>query len=179
MKLRAAAFALVFAYLSASGVTAQAGDIARRDTPSGFPVPRFVSLKNAETNCRIGPSLQHPVRFVFKRAGAPMLIVAESVDNWRKLRDSEGDECWAHKLTLKAQTHILAIDQGTTSSRAILFDETRLLARPSPDAKLSGRIGPGVLARILKRREGWILVKAGAARGWVPASQVWGGKTPG
>ncbi|MCB2112144.1 MAG: SH3 domain-containing protein [Parvularculaceae bacterium] len=167
MKLRAAAFALVFAYLSASGVTAQAGDIARRDTPSGFPVPRFVSLKNAETNCRIGPSLQHPVRFVFKRAGAPMLIVAESVDNWRKLRDSEGDECWAHKLTLKAQTHILAID------------ETRLLARPSPDAKLSGRIGPGVLARILKRREGWILVKAGAARGWVPASQVWGGKTPG
>lgn len=145
-------------------MAAQAEEGRRLDTPSGYPVPRFVSLKDAETNCRIGPSLQHPVRYVFKRAGAPVLVVAESVDHWRKLRDSEGDECWAHKTTLKAQTHVLATA------------DTALFARPSPDAGVAGRLGPGVLARILRRRDdGWILVKAGAARGWVPAAAVWGG----
>jgi len=166
MKLRAAALALVLAYLSASGMAAQAEDLPRRDTPSGFPVPRFVSLKEAETNCRIGPSLQHPIRYVFKRAGAPVLIVAESVDHWRKLSDSEGDECWAHQTTLRAQTHILSVE------------DTPLLARPAADARLSGQLGPGVLAKIVKRRDDWIQVKAGAARGWVRASKVWGGNLP-
>jgi len=166
MKLRAAALAFVFAYLSAGGLTAQAEEASRRNTPSGYPVPRFVSLKDAETNCRIGPSLQHPIRYVFKRAGAPALVVAESVDHWRKLRDSEGDECWAHQTTLRAQTHILTIDN------------TALLAQPTADARLSGRLGRGVLAKIVKRRGDWILVKAGAARGWVRAAKVWGGKLP-
>ena len=38
---------------------------------SGQPVPRFVSLKASQTNLREGPSRDHRIAWVFKRAGEP------------------------------------------------------------------------------------------------------------
>jgi SH3-like domain-containing protein len=149
---------------AASALAQAASPPVRLDTPSGLPVPRFVSLKTGETNCRIGPSFEHPVRFVYKRAGAPVMVVAESVDHWRKVRDAEGAECWAHQTTLRAVTHVLALE------------ETVLRRRPGGEAEISARLEAGVLARIEKRDGGWIRVAAGPARGWVPSDAVWGGE---
>lgn len=142
--------------------TAQAASL-RLDTPSGYPVPRFLSLKSDETNCRSGPSLEHPVRFVFKRADVPVLIVAESVDHWRKLRDPAGDECWVYSTTLRAQTHVLALHAVT------------LRRRPGEAAAQSASLGEGVLARIVRRKSGWLLVSAHDAKGWIAATEIWGG----
>ena len=167
MRIRVAIAALLV-HLSVMGAPAQgaapqpAGQL-RLDTPSGYPVPRFVSLKDDATNCRIGPSSAHPVRFVLKRPGAPVLIIAESVDHWRKLRDADGDECWAHQATLKAQTHIL------------VRESVELRRRPAKGADISARLGAGVLARLVKRKGEWILVSAAKAKGWVAAHEVWGG----
>lgn len=165
MSLRAVPL-LIAVHLSGLALPAQAdggAPLVRTDTPSGQPVPRFLSLKHEETNCRIGPSRDHPVRFVFRREGAPVLVVAESVDHWRKIRDAAGDECWAHKVTLRAQTHVQATG------------ETVLRKRPSPDAPQSAILGPGVLARIDARKEGWLKVAAGPAEGWVAATDIFGG----
>jgi len=165
MPLRAV-FVVVGLLLGASIQPAQADGGAprvRTDTPSGQPVPRFLSLKHAETNCRIGPSRAHPVRYVFRRQGAPVLVIAESVDHWRKIRDAAGDECWAHKVTLRAQTHVQA------------QVETAIRKRPLPGAAVNATLGPGVLARIEARKDGWLKVAAGAAEGWVPAQDVFGG----
>ena len=60
---------------------------------SGLPVPRFVSLKAEKVNVRRGPSSDHPVAWVFQRKGLPVEIVAE-FENWRRVRDSEGEEGW-------------------------------------------------------------------------------------
>lgn len=155
--------ALIILHMTAVGAPAQAQDGVRLDTPSGYPVPRFVSVKGVGTNCRTGPSLSHPVRYVYNRAGTPVLIVAESVDHWRKLRDPEGDECWMHQTTLRAQTHVLALDP------------IELFSKPDRDARVSGRIGAGVLARLIKRKGDWAQVSAGAAKGWVETRLVWGG----
>ena len=158
---------LVAIYLSALALPAQADGGApapvRIDTPSGLPVPRFLSLKYGETNCRIGPSPAHPVRYVFRREGAPVMVVAESVDHWRKIRDAAGDECWAHKVTLRAQTHVQTLR------------ETALRRKPSRNASAAAQLGPGVLARIDARKDGWLKVSAGGADGWVRADEVWGG----
>lgn len=162
MRLLVALFALL-AHLSVCVATAQAADAIRLDTPSGYPVPRFVSLKQDETNCRIGPSFDHPVKFLFKQAGAPVMVVAESVDHWRKVRDGDGDECWVHQATIKGQSHVLV-------SR-----ETPLLRRPDAGARTSATLGPGVLARLVRRKNDWILIAAGDARGWIVAKNVWGG----
>lgn len=154
---------MAFPAQGAAGTTPPGNSGFRLDTPSGYPVPRFVSLKDEETYCRIGPSFDHPVQFVFKRAGAPVLIVAESVDHWRKLRDPEGDECWVHQTTLKAQSHVL-IETGVALKR-----------RPAAEAGERARLGAGVLARIVKRKNGWLMVTAGNAKGWVASVEVWGG----
>ncbi|MDZ7629381.1 MAG: SH3 domain-containing protein [Parvularculaceae bacterium] len=135
----------------------------RTDTPSGQPVPRFVSLKHAKTNCRIGPSTEHPVRYVFRREGAPVMVVAESVDYWRKIRDFSGDECWAHRVTLRPQSHV-----QTTQ-------ETALRRKPGEGAPTIATLGPGVLARIEGRHGGWLKVSAERLQGWVKAADVWGG----
>lgn len=160
--------ALIFIALHLSGLAAPAqadggAPPLRTDTPSGQPVPRFLSLKYDETNCRIGPSGAHPVRFVFRREGAPVMVVAESVDHWRKIRDASGDECWAHRVTLRAQTHVQTVR------------ETELRRKPSPDAEVAAHLANGVLARIGARKEGWLKVSADRASGWVAASEVWGG----
>lgn len=157
---------LVAVHLSVLAAPAQADSGSpplRTDTPSGQPVPRFLSLKYDETNCRIGPSKAHPIRFVFRREGAPVMVVAESVDHWRKIRDASGDECWAHRVTLRAQTHVQTL-------RAAV-----LRRKPSESAGAAAKLGPGVLARIEARKDGWLKVSADRASGWVEASAVWGG----
>lgn len=162
---------LFAAYLSVLAAPAQAdggGPLPiRTDTPSGQPVPRFLSLKYDETNCRIGPSSEHPVRFVFRHEGAPVMVVAESVDHWRKIRDVAGDECWAHKVTLRAQTHVLT------------RRETTLLKQPLLSAPPAAQLAAGVLARIEGRRGAWLRISADRASGWVKASEVWGGAVAG
>ena len=139
----------------------------RTDTPSGQPVPRFLSLKYDKTNCRIGPSTDHPIRFVFRRVGAPVMVVAESVDHWRKIKDASGDECWAHKVTLRAQTHVQTLRR------------TALLRKPSPGADIAAELGAGVLARIDARKAGWLRISAERASGWVAEDAVWGGSIAG
>lgn len=166
MRMRAVVSGIIL-HLSVAALPAQADGGVRLDTPSGYPVPRFLSLKQNETFCRTGPSFDHPVRFVFQRVGAPVLVVAESVDHWRKVRDPSGDECWAHETTLKAQTHVLIVEGAD------------LRRKPAADAPVAARLGDGVLAKIVDRRGGWILVAADDARGWVSSSAVWGGEFSG
>jgi len=37
-------------------------------TPSGFAVPRYVSMKFGKTNGRSGPSVNHPIVWQYRRA---------------------------------------------------------------------------------------------------------------
>ncbi|RZO68994.1 MAG: aspartyl-trna synthetase [Parvularculaceae bacterium] len=168
-KVFLAGFFAASAFGAMSGAEAAEGvDAAQRETPSGLPVPRFVSVKGARTNCRLGPSLSHPVKFVFQRAGTPVLVVAETRDHWRKVRDADGDECWAFHTTLKMRSHV------------ILTEPTSLRAQRRETSMLRGELEAGVMAKLLKlkvdERGAWALVKAGAARGWAPASSLWGAR---
>lgn len=171
----AASIMLFGAPIAASGEAAAAeggepvsgGPVVRRDTPSGYPVPRFVALADGPGNCRSGPSMKHPVRYVFQRSGEPLLVVAESMDHWRKVRDADGDECWAYHSILKTPSHVRTLDETTLSAHAGGHGPTR------------GRIGGGVLAKVRKSRQTkydglWVLVEAGPVRGWVPSSVLWG-----
>lgn len=144
---------------------------ARLDTPSGLPVPRFVSIAGAPVNCRIGPSRSHPVKYVYRRAAAPVLVIAESTDHWRKVRDADGDECWAYHTVLAARSHVQAVR------------ELAIFSAPQKGTILRGRLGPGVLARLVKTRRDrrgrlWALLEADQVRGWAPAADLWGLEAP-
>lgn len=147
-----------FFALCASAAAAE----VRVDTPSGYPVPRFAGVKYAEAACRVGPSFEHPVAVTFRRKGLPVLIIAETVDHWRKVRDREGGECWMHKTTLRGPTHVVTLK------------ETDLLARPRADAPPRARLAAGVIARLEGQSRGWLRISASGIAGWTPALAVWG-----
>ena len=48
-----------------------AADEETADTPSGYPVPRWISVRGAPASMRAGPGLDYPVLWQFDRSGAP------------------------------------------------------------------------------------------------------------
>ena len=131
------------------------------DTPSGLPVPRFVSLKFAEVNGRAGPSDQHPIVWTYRRKGLPMLVVAET-ENWRRVRDPEGETVWMHRRLLDGRRTGMAME------------EAALLVRPEPGAGARAIVEPGVVVQIQACRAPWVRVTAGDHTGWADAGAFWG-----
>ncbi len=64
--------------------------------PSGFELPRFVSIRSEPTNVRVGPGTEYDVAWVFVKPGMPVEVIQE-FDTWRKIRDLDGSEGWVHK----------------------------------------------------------------------------------
>ena len=139
------------------------GDAVRRDTPSGYPVPRFVSLKAAQTYCRAGPSFEHPIRVTFLKKGLPVIVVAETRDHWRKIQDRDGDMCWVHKSKLSG-----------TATALVIVDGAALHTKPDSDAPIAARLGSGLVAEIERERGEWRRITVNGARGWAPVSALWG-----
>jgi len=91
--------------------------VSAAKTPSGFPVPRYVSLKVGKVNGRKGPSRQHPIAWQYRRKGLPLVVVAET-EMWRKVRDVTGDESWVHKPALSGLRRVLVLEDATLHSKA-------------------------------------------------------------
>jgi SH3-like domain-containing protein len=145
----------------ALGLLAFAVPAFAADTPSGLPVPRFVSLKFEEVNGRAGPSDQHPIVWTYHRRGLPMLVVAET-ENWRRVRDPDGELVWMHRRTLDGRRTAMALE------------EVSLLTRPEAGSGIRAVVEPGVVAQIQSCRDGWVRVTAGDHSGWTDAAAFWG-----
>ncbi|KPP82251.1 MAG: hypothetical protein HLUCCA04_05825 [Oceanicaulis sp. HLUCCA04] len=131
------------------------------DTPSGQPVPRFVTLKFDEVRGRIGPSTSHPVRWDYRRQGLPVEIVAET-DRWRRVRDPLGEETWMHQRTL-------------TGRRAVhVTQQTGLHTRPDATSPETASAQPGALLWLERCRSGWCRLESQGVRGWALAAHLWG-----
>ncbi|MCW5724489.1 MAG: hypothetical protein KIS81_05990 [Maricaulaceae bacterium] len=130
-------------------------------TPSGQPVPRFVTLKFGAVNGRIGPSRAHPVAWRYARAGLPVEVIAETPD-WRRVRDPEGEVTWMHQSVLSGR-------------RAVYVrTETPLRARPRADAPEEAVAEPGAVLWLERCRAGWCRLEAQGLRGWADTSGLWG-----
>lgn len=128
---------------------------------SGKPVPRFETLRWAEVNGRVGPSLNYPIAWRYNRKGLPVLIVKESGE-WRHVRDPAGDEVWIHERMLEdAQT-------GWVIQAVILKDG------PAGDAGSVAELESGVLVEIESCEARVCRVRAGGYRGWVERASLWG-----
>ena len=135
-------------------------------TPSGFIVPRFVSLKFSKVNGRTGPSRDHPIAWQYQRRGLPLMIVAET-EMWRKVRDISGDEAWVRKPALSGSRTVLALQ--TTSIRS----------RPDARAREVARTDPQALLRLQDCKSGWCEVKSESGlKGWARQDMLWGAKRP-
>ncbi len=136
---------------------------AASETPSGFEVPRYVSLKFGKVNGRTGPSRDHAIAWQYQRRGLPLVVVAET-EMWRKVRDPNGDEAWVRKPALSGDRFVMTIG------------ETTLLSKPKLGANPVASSEAGALMKLEEcNDDGWCRVKAGnGLRGWTSNRHLWG-----
>ncbi len=132
-------------------------------TPSGFQVPRFVSLKFGKVNGRKGPSREHQIAWQYQRRGLPLLVVAET-EMWRKVRDITGDESWVRKPALSGEKFVLTLE------------DTALRAKPKADARINAQSDPDAVLKLESCTDtNWCKVVAkNGLKGWAPRHKLWG-----
>jgi SH3-like domain-containing protein len=135
-----------------------------RPTPSGLPVPRYVSLKFDRVNARSAPGDDSRLLWVYKIRGLPVQVVAETPE-WRRICDPDGGLAWVHRRTT----------DGKRMAMRLQPQPLALHAKPDPGARTVAYLAPRALADLDRcNKDGWCKLKAGHASGWVPAAEVWG-----
>ena len=134
-----------------------------RETPSGLPVPRYVSLKFDSVNARSGPGDDHRLLWVFHAKGLPVQVVAETAE-WRRICDPEGTLSWVHKRTTDGARTVMR-----TAAGAIPIRRTG-----QPNAPVAAYLAARAPAGLDKCDKGWCKVQVGSVKGWVEAGAVWG-----
>ena len=133
-------------------VTASIDQAERRVGPSGLALPRFVSLKAEKVNVRRGPSSDHAVAWVFKRKSLPVEIVAE-FENWRRIRDSDGEEGWILQNMLSGRRTALVAPWR--------HEQTIPLYAGVGSETLTARMSAGVVSEVRSCTGEWCLIAAG------------------
>jgi SH3-like domain-containing protein len=136
---------------------------ADRPTPSGLPVPRYVSLKFDKVNARAGPGDDHKLMFVYTAKGLPVQVVAETSE-WRRVCDPEGTLVWVHKRTT----------DGRRTAMNTRKAPQPLLRKPRDGAPVGDYLAPHALAQLVRCAKDWCRVKADGVSGWVKAGELWG-----
>src|SRR3546814_17913471 len=99
------------------------------------PVPYWASLAQDEARMRVGPSLDYPSNWVYRRRDLPVKVV-QVLGLWRKVEASSGAQGWTH-VRLLSDTPTANV----TSEIAPMRESPRSDARSlSPSEKcVSGR----------------------------------------
>ena len=136
--------------------------------PSGLPLPRFVSLKSARVNARVGPGANYSVNWMYTKAGLPMEIIQE-YDTWRRVRDADGSEGWINQTLLSGKrTAIVAPWERGKGGDIKLYDEA------DKSSSVVALVEPGVIGTIKRCDGDWCEMVLGGHTGWLAQAQVWG-----
>lgn len=130
------------------------------------PVPRFVSLKPSDTPMREGPSKDHRIKWVFKREGLPVEVIAEH-EQWRRVRDSESTDGWVYfgRLSNRRTVIILAGKERK---------ERDLFSKESEESTVVARLQPGVIANVETCSLAWCQVSVEGYEGYLKKDALWG-----
>lgn len=154
--------------LLGAAVLAGAGDRMPdgRPTPSGQPVPRWLSLKSDEVRARQGPGLDYRILWEYKVSHLPVQVIAETTE-WRKICDPDGAVAWVHR--------------SVVSSRRSVFNATDreipIHAGRSATSQVRARLSPRSVVSIDACEDGWCEVRVRRMRGWVPERAVFGAQS--
>ena len=126
------------------------------------PVPYWASISQDEARMRVGPSLDYPSNWVYRRRDLPMKVV-QVLGLWRKVEDADGAQGWMHvRLLSDTQTAIVKADT------ALLHESA------SDSARTLFRAQKGVVGRLSNCSGGWCAFDVKGQRGYVKAGDVWG-----
>ncbi len=135
-----------------------------RTTPSGLPIPRYVSLKFGTVNARGGPGDDYKLDWIYHVKGLPLQVVAET-DEWRRVCGPDGAIAWVHKRTVAEHRTVMRTDPTDLTLRR----------RPTDAAEASSILLGHALADLKACADGWCKLQVGhVGGGWAREDQVWG-----
>ena len=149
--------------LALCGCKGQHGQAQARVTPSGLPVPRYVSLKFAEVNARGGPGDDYRLLWVYRARNLPLQVIEETQD-WRRVCDPTGAVAWV-KAT--------GVDGRRTAIR-LKPEPLPLLDKPVQGSKTDATLAARTVTSLDRCDKGWCRLKGKGGGGWAPASELWG-----
>lgn len=127
------------------------------------PVPYWASISENEARMRVGPSLDYPSNWIYRRRDLPLKVV-QVLGLWRKVEDSEGAQGWMHvRLLSDAKTGVV------TAPVAPLRES------PNEGSRALFRAEKGVVGRLSSCAGGWCAFDVRGQRGYIRTSDMWGG----
>ena len=121
----------------------------------------FLSLKKNKVNVRYGPSLESPIKYVYKKVNLPIKQIDKN-ENFRRIIDEKNNSGWIHVSQLKQINSIIPLKDK------ILFQ------KPSNFSKPLAKIKKGRILIVKKCEENWCLIKTSKFKGWIKNTHVWG-----
>ena len=121
----------------------------------------FLSLKKSKVNVRYGPSLESPIKFVYKKIDLPIKQI-DKKENWRRIIDSKNNSGWIHWSQLKPINSVISL------KNKILFK------KPTKFSKPLANIQQGRLLVIEKCDGSWCKVQTEKYKGWTDNKNLWG-----
>ena len=128
----------------------------------GKPVPYWASIAQDEARMRVGPSLDYPSNWVYRRRDLPVKVV-QVLGLWRKVQDPDGAQGWMHVRLL-----------SDTATGIVKAEVAPLRQSASDGARTVFRAERGVVGRLSDCSGGWCSFDVRGQRGYVKASDVWG-----
>ena len=122
---------------------------------------RFLSLKKNKTNVRYGPSLDYPIKYIYRKVNLPVKEI-DKKENWRRVIFLDNNSGWIHWSQLKPSNSI------------IITKESILFKKPSNFSKPIARLEKGRLLVLKKCGDKWCRITTGDYKGWVKIKNVWG-----
>ena len=122
----------------------------------------FLSLKKNEVNLRQGPSLEYPIKLIYKKKYLPVIILDKS-GPFRKIKDFENNTGWIHIALLSKKKSAINM-----KNNSILFKKPTIYSKPL------ARLESGRLLLINKCNLKWCKITSGDFNGWIDKKYLWG-----
>ena len=121
----------------------------------------FFSLKKNKVNVRYGPSLESPIKYIYKKKNLPIKQI-DKKENFRRIIDIKNNSGWIH------------ISQLTKVNSIIPLKDKILFKKPSEFSMPIAKIKEGRILNIQKCLEKWCKVKTESLKGWIKNNSLWG-----
>ena len=121
----------------------------------------FLMLKNSKVNVRYGPSLDYPIKFVYKKKFLPIKVI-DKKENFRRIIDHKKNSGWIHIALLKKSNSLIVLEDK------IIFKRNTNFSKPIV------KIEKGRLVFIEKCISDWCKIKTDKYNGWINIDNVWG-----
>ena len=122
----------------------------------------FSTLRYNNVNLRQGPSKDYPIKIFYKKKYLPVLV-QDTSDNFRKIKDHENNTGWIHVSQLSKKKAALTLN-----------DQVMIFKNPTVFSKPLAVLEKGRLCLISKCKNKWCKIKVEKYSGWVKKKKLWG-----